>query len=189
MHPQAEVRVWDPLVRVFHWSLVAAFFTAYLTEDDFLNLHVTAGYLIAGLVTIRLIWGVVGTRHARFSNFVAGPAEVIAYLKEVLRGHPRRYLGHNPAGGAMILALILLLLLTLLSGLALYGAAESSGPLAALFSAWSHDQAEWLEEAHELFANLTLLCVALHVGGVVMASLQHRENLVRAMVTGRKAAD
>ncbi|MGD2137386.1 MAG: cytochrome b/b6 domain-containing protein [Gammaproteobacteria bacterium] len=180
------VRVWDPLVRLFHWSLVAAFLIAWLTEDDWLGLHVTAGYTVLGLVLFRLVWGVIGTRHARFTDFVRSPAATLVYLKDALLFRARRYLGHNPAGGAMVIALLVSLTLTGVSGLAVYGHAEFSGPLAGLL----HNAPGWLgevlEEVHEFFAGFTLLLVVLHVAGVALASLQHGENLVRSMLTGRK---
>lgn len=180
------IKVWDPLVRVFHWTLVGAFAVSYLTEDELLDLHVFSGYLIGGLILFRLLWGVVGTRHARFAGFVRGPGAVVAYLKEIAGLHPKRYLGHNPAGGAMVVALLAALVLTVVTGLATYGAAESAGPLAAWFAGWGEEGGEVFEEVHEFFANLTVLLVIAHVGGVLLASLQHRENLVLAMVTGRK---
>ena len=180
------VRVWDPLVRVFHWTLATAFLTAYLVEDDWLNLHVLAGYTVLGLVLFRLVWGVIGTRHARFTDFVRSPAAVLAYLKEALAVRARRHLGHNPAGGAMVIALLVSLIFTTVSGLALYGYGEFSGPLAGLMQ----DVPGWLgnalEAAHDFFANFTLLLVLLHLAGVALASLQHGENLVRSMVTGYK---
>ncbi len=182
------VRVWDPLVRVFHWTLVTAFFVAYFTEDELLTPHVYAGYLIAGLIVFRLIWGVIGTRHARFSDFVRRPREVLDYLRSIRTGHPRRYLGHNPAGGAMIIALLSSLVLTTVTGIAIYGAGESAGPLAASLAGTSEFWTDVLEEFHEFMANLTVLLVALHVTGVIIASRQHKENLVRAMIDGRKQA-
>lgn len=189
-HPRSPlkmVRVWDPLVRVFHWSLVTAFFVAYLTEDDFLDLHVYAGYLIGGLLVFRLLWGFVGSRHARFSDFVKRPSEVWAYVKSILGLHPKRYLGHNPAGGAMVIALLVSLVMVTLTGIALYGAEESAGPLAASLGGVGDFWADVLEEMHEFFANFTLLLVFLHVLGVLMASLQHKENLVRSMMNGLKS--
>ncbi len=186
---QKMVKVWDPLVRIIHWSLVSAFFIAYFTEDDLLDLHVYAGYLIAGLLAFRLIWGFVGSRHARFSDFVKCPSEVWAYLKSILTTHPKRYLGHNPAGGAMVIALLVSLVLTTVSGIAIYGAGESAGPLAASLSGVGDFWADVLEVVHEFFANATLALVFFHVLGVVMASFQHKENLVKAMVDGRKPTD
>jgi len=184
-----QIRVWDLLVRVFHWSLVASFSIAYLTEDDFLSLHVAAGYTILGLIVIRLVWGFVGSRHARWSDFVKTPSEIIAYLRDVVRFKARRYIGHNPAGGAMAVALIVSLVMTVITGLAVYGGQELSGPLASLLSDLPASWAHQLEDVHEVFANLTLLLVVLHLAGVAFASLQHHENLVRSMITGFKKRD
>lgn len=168
------VRVWDPLVRLFHWSLVASFAVAWITGDDWKALHIWAGYAAAALIAFRLVWGLVGPRYARFTQFVRTPGSVAAYLKDLLAGREARYLGHNPAGGAMILALILSL-----SALCLTGWMYTTDAF------WGE---EWVEEAHEALANLLLVLVGLHLAGVALASLKHRENLVRAMVTGRKRA-
>ena len=181
-----SVRVWDPLVRLFHWTLATAFFTAYITEDDWMDLHVLAGYTILGLVLFRMVWGMIGTRHARFSDFVRSPAAALAYLKAAVTFRADRHLGHNPAGGVMVVALLVCLTLATLSGLALYGHQEFSGPLADLMRGTPAWLGNSLEELHEFFANLTLLLVLLHLAGVALASLQHRENLVRSMITGRK---
>lgn len=187
MQTTYEAKVWDPLVRVFHWSLVTAFVVAYLTEDHFLGLHVQAGYTIIGLVLFRLLWGLVGTRHARFGDFVRGPREVVAYLKSLLGRRPAHYLGHNPAGGWMVIALLVALLLTTLSGLLTYGIGESAaGPFATLGGNPHGFWSEAMEEIHEALVHLTLLLVLVHIAGVLVSSLLHRENLVRAMLTGRK---
>lgn len=206
MNTSNEVRVWDPLVRIFHWTLVAAFTIAYLTEDDWQNLHVLAGYTVAGLVAFRLVWGFIGTKHARFSDFVFSPATVIGYLKDMVAMRAKRYLGHNPAGGAMIVALLISLAMTTISGMQLYAVEENAGPLAQvelnqlspIATAQADDDDDegdggegekeggvW-KEIHEFFANFTLLLVFLHIGGVVVSSFAHSENLPRAMVTGRK---
>lgn len=185
----AQVRVWDPLLRIFHWSLAAGFAVAFVTEEDLLGLHVQAGYLVLGLILFRFIWGFVGPRHARWSDFVRPPSEITAYLQDALRFRAGRHLGHNPAGGAMVLALLLSLLATSLSGLALYGAQELSGPLAFTLQAVPAAGAHVLEDIHELLANLTLLLVVLHLAGVALASLQHHENLVKSMVTGYKRSE
>lgn len=184
-----EVKVWDPLVRVFHWLLVAGFFTAYLTEgDELLTIHSYAGYTVLSLVLVRLVWGLVGTRHARFADFVRRPGEVGRYARDVVKLHPRRYLGHNPAGGLMIVIMIISLLVTTLSGIAVYGAEEQAGPLAGWLGGVNHSWAEAFEELHEFFANFTLFLVVVHVAGVLVESLLHGENLVRSMITGRKRA-
>lgn len=199
-----QVKVWDPLVRIFHWSLVLAFAVAYLSgeeADDALDLHVWAGYAVLGLILLRLVWGLIGTRHARFSDFVYRPGAVLGYVRDLVAHRARRYLGHNPLGGAMAIALLLSLLATTVSGLALYAVEENAGPLAGLVSgagrhdhATGHDDeegdqgAESLEEVHEFFSSFTLFLVFLHIGGVVVSSLVHKENLPRAMITGRKRA-
>lgn len=187
-----EIKVWDPLVRIFHWSLVATFFIAYLSGDEWESVHVAAGYAVAGLVAFRLVWGFIGTRHARFSDFVYSPATVLGYLKELAALRARRYLGHNPAGGWMVLALLLSLALTTLTGMVAHGTFTVA--LNLIPPAMAHDDEdeegeggeELFEEIHEFFANFTLLLVAVHVAGVLVSSLLHRENLVRAMITGRK---
>ena len=189
MNNTNQIKVWDLLVRIFHWSLAGAFFIAYLTEDDWLDIHVFAGYMIAGLIVFRLLWGLIGTRHARFSDFVRPPREVFAYLKDMATFHPKRYIGHNPAGGAMVVALLLSLVMTVLTGLSVYGAEEMAGPLAGLFAHAPKFLGDVFEELHEFFANFTLFLVVFHVVGVVLAGLQHGENLVRSMINGKKKAE
>jgi len=185
----SEVVVWNPLVRMFHWSLVASFAVAYLSgEGEVLSLHAWSGYIIGGLILFRLLWGLVGPRHARFADFVFTPATILAYGRDLLRGQAQRYLGHNPLGGAMVIALLLMLALATLSGITLYGAKEAAGPLAGMMRGTSDGFGEVLEEVHEFFSNLTLILVVFHIGGVLVSSLLHRENLVRAMITGRKRA-
>lgn len=186
MMKRNQIKVWDPLLRVFHWTLVAMFFTAYFTEDELQNVHVWAGYAVAGLISFRLIWGLVGPSHARFSDFVYSPGKTLGYLKDVLAGGAARYIGHNPAGGAMIVVLLLSLIITTVSGIAYYGGEQWQGPLAGLMSNIDEHVMEALEEIHEFFANFTLFLVFFHVLGVVWESLLHKENLVRAMITGRK---
>lgn len=184
---QGEVKVWDPFVRVFHWLLVLIFTVAWLTGDELTGLHVYAGYAVLGLVLMRLVWGVIGTRHARFSDFVYRPAAVRAYLKDVLWLRARRYLGHNPAGGAMIVLMLLSLVLVSISGIAVYGMEAGAGPM-ALLAGSSEALEEALEEVHEFLAGFMLLMVIIHLAGVAVESLLHRESLVKAMLTGRKHA-
>lgn len=167
-------RVWDPLVRVFHWSLVAAFVTAWATGDELQDVHEIAGYAILGLVAARVVWGFVGSTHARFADFVYRPSTVVGYLVDTARLRAKRYLGHNPAGGAMVIALLLVL-----------AAICGTGVMMTTDAFWG---VEWVEEAHELAVNLAIVLVGLHLVGVLAASLEHGENLVRAMVTGRKRA-
>jgi cytochrome b len=169
------VLVWDLPVRLFHWLMVASFAGAWLTAESerWRLVHVTLGYTMAGLVVFRLLWGLFGTRHARFADFIRGPRKVLAYLKSVLAGRPEHHVGHNPAGAIAIVAMLALTLATAGFGWATYN--ELGG--------------DWLEEAHEVAANLMMAVVIVHLAGVALASLMHRENLVRAMVTGRKQAD
>ena len=184
-----NIRVWDPLVRIFHWALALSFSIAYITEEDFMILHSWAGYIILGLLLVRIIWGFIGTRHARFSDFVYPIDKIKCYLKDVFTFKAKRYIGHNPAGGAMIILLILSLLLTTITGLLVYGAGEHAGPLADWFEQGNEFWAEVFEEVHEFFANVTLFLIVIHVTGVIYESLFHKENLVRSMYTGFKKKD
>ncbi len=181
-----SVKVWDPLVRIFHWSLVTAFLFAYGSGEDFLALHTWAGYLILGLLSVRTIWGFIGTRHARFTDFVRRPAMVRQFLTDTLQFKARRYVGHNPAGGAMVVALMLSLLVTGFTGMLVLGAEDQAGPLATWFSSYRDGWGELMEEVHEFFANFTVLLVLLHIVGVIAESLINKENLVSAMITGYK---
>jgi cytochrome b len=187
MKTQNEIKVWDIFVRIFHWGLVTAFVIAFLTEE-FMSLHSTAGYVVMGLITLRLAWGFIGPLHARFSDFAYKPAVIKSFVKETLLLKAKRYIGHNPAGGAMIFLLIISLLLTGISGMVLYAGEDQAGPLAGLLAGMSHGVTEVFEEVHEFFANFTLLLVFIHVAGVIIESLVHHENLVRSMITGRKRA-
>jgi len=204
-----EIKVWDPLVRLFHWTLVAAFTIAYLSGDEWEDAHVLAGYTVAGLVAFRILWGFIGPKHARFSDFVFSPSTVIGYLKDMVAFRAKRYIGHNPAGGVMVIALLVSLAATTLTGMKLYAVEENAGPFAQIQienispistaladedgdeveEGRQHDgegDDEVWEELHEFFANFTLLLVFLHIAGVVFSSLEHGENLPRAMVTGNK---
>jgi cytochrome b len=182
MNTSAIIKIWDLPLRIFHWLLVLGFTVAYLTEEELLDLHVWAGYLVFGLLVFRLIWGFIGNDYAKFSSFLCTPATSLAYLKEVIALKSKRYLGHNPAGAAMIVLLLVSLLMTTLSGFAVYGADQSAGPLASIGPA---NEKLW-ETVHELFANFTLVLVIVHVAGVAIESYLHKENLAKAMVHGNK---
>jgi len=177
------IKVWDLLLRIFHWSLVLFFFLAYVTEDDWLNLHVVAGYTIMLLIAFRTIWGLIGPRYARFARFIKSPSEVLSYMKRMLRFKAPHYLGHNPAAAAMILGLLLSIIMVCFSGMVII-AAEGQGPLANTIFATVN--AEWMEEIHEFLANFTLVLVFMHVAGVLFSSLLEGQNLVKSMITGRK---
>lgn len=215
MNDENTVKVWDPLVRLFHWGLVVAFTIAYFTGEEESAWHIYSGYAVLGLVLFRILWGFVGTEHARFRDFVFGPARVLRYAGGVFGGRAPRYLGHNPLGGWMILLMLASLLAVTGTGLMVYALEENAGPLAPLVDLRGADispvaaaqadddddgheageedaheaREEYWEELHELFTNLMLVLVVLHIGGVVLGSLMHRENLARAMVTGRKRRD
>lgn len=169
--PADEVRVWDPLVRLFHWSLVTALTGAFLAEES-LSIHEAAGYVALALIGLRIVWGFVGSRHARFVDFVPSPRGLARYLSSLAHGRAERHLGHNPAGGVMILAL--------LTGVVAVGI---SGWLMTTDRFWG---VRWLEELHEVLAYGLLGLIGGHVLGVLVSSLLHRENLVRAMIVGRK---
>lgn len=169
--PGGEVPVWDMFVRVFHWGTVALFTTAFLSPDD-KWLHEPVGYVLLALVLARIVWGFAGGRYARFTSFVVSPAGLLRYLKLLRAGAAPRHLGHNPAGGAMIVLLLVMLVVVAGSG-------------------WMTETdrwfgVPWVDHLHHLSAHLLLVLVGVHVLGVVVSSVLHRENLVRAMITGRK---
>lgn len=167
----ATVKVWDPFVRIFHWSLVTLFAVAWFTEDA-QTVHQTAGYLILALVALRVVWGFAGSQHARFGDFVRSPRKTLAYARDLVSGKAARVLGHNPLAAMMIVTLLLMLTATGASGW--------------LTTVEPYRSAEWVEELHETLASLTLAFVGVHVLAAVVMSVVHRENLVRAMFTGRK---
>ena len=172
------MRVWDPLVRVLHWTLVASVLGAWLTaeieRETARRVHEWLGYTALTVITLRFLWGWVGSRYARFTDFVLGPARTFAYTRSVLARTEPRYLGHNPLGGWMVVAL-----------LAMVAAAGLTGWLMVTDRFWG---VEWVEDLHEALANMLFALIGMHVGGVIYTSLHHRENLVRAMFTGRKRA-
>ena len=169
---EPTVQVWDRFVRLFHWSMASLVLIAFLTTDDARWLHELAGYLVLVLIAARVAWGVIGTRHALFISFIAGPRAVLRYLGLLRAGRAPRYIGHNPAGGAMILALLLLLAIVAGSGW--------------LSETDAYFGVPWVDHLHHYSAHLLLVLVGLHVAGVVVSSWLHRENLVLAMITGRK---
>lgn len=178
--------IWDPLVRIFHWTLVIAFTVAFISEDDYLTIHSWAGYTLLSLLIIRIFWGFVGTKHAKFSDFVFSKTAIVQFIKDTFSLKAKRYLGHNPAGGAMVILLIISLLFTACSGLVIFAIEEGQGPLALLLSETNPFWGDIAEEIHEFFANFTLFLVAVHIAGVIIESLIHRENLIKSMFTGKK---
>lgn len=169
------IRVWDAFVRVFHWSLVVGFTTAWLfIDDDYETVHRTAGYTVAALVAARIVWGFAGAGYARFAQFVRAPSTVLSYLADIAAARETRYIGHNPAGGIMVVAL-----LAVVSGICL------SGWLMTTDAFWG---SQAMETTHETLTNIALGLVFIHVAGAILASVRHRENLIWAMFTGRKRA-
>jgi cytochrome b len=214
------IKVWDLFVRVFHWSLAAAVISQLATAEDFTSVHATVGYAIIALMILRIIWGFVGSKHARFTDFIYPPADIHAYLKGLFKGQPRHYIGHNPAGGTMVCILLFFLVLTTLSGLLAYGA-EGKGPLGRgtvnlVTSALADgdrqpngDQRDsrnlgdnirknsqnrggagerdrFWKEIHESLVGILIFLAGVHVCGVIASSYVHKENLILAMVTGKK---
>ncbi|PKP62492.1 MAG: cytochrome B [Alphaproteobacteria bacterium HGW-Alphaproteobacteria-8] len=172
--PYPRVRVWDAGVRLFHWSLVAMVTAAWVFDEP-RSLHRSFGYVVVALISFRLVWGLIGTRHARFASFIPGPRRLLGYLRDMVQGREERHLGHNPAGAAMIVAL-----LTTLAAIATTG---------YMMGMDAYFGVEWVEKAHKALVNGLLALVALHLGGVITTSLRHRENLVLAMITGEKDTD
>lgn len=172
MKNTSVIRVWDFPTRIFHWALAACFVIAIITQDmERLRLvHITSGYTMVGLVVFRFVWGVVGTRYARFSSFIPSPRAIMRYVSGVLSGRPQHFIGHNPLGALAIVAMLLLTIGIVLSGIVL-----DRGISEDLF-----------EELHEGLANAMLAVVAIHLVGVVLSGVLHRENLVKAMLTGKK---
>jgi cytochrome b len=169
--PVHRIRVWDVGVRLFHWSLVFMVAATYIFAEE-RALHRWLGYTVVALIGFRLIWGIVGTKHARFTSFVPGPRQFFGYLRDMARGREDRYLGHNPAGAAMILALLVTLV--------------AVGTTGYMMGTDAYFGEEWVEDAHKVLVNLLLVLVVSHVAGVVFSSMRHRENLVASMVTGKK---
>jgi cytochrome b len=172
--PLGRERVWDVPTRVFHWVLAGCFTGAWLLSESeqFRAVHVGLGYATAALVLLRVVWGVAGTRYARFASFVRGPRAAVAYLRDLVAGRAPHHAGHNPAGGLAVVALLVLAAATAVSGWATLN--EYGG--------------ERVAELHEVIAGTWLAAVVVHLAGVLVGSLAHRENLARAMVTGWKRA-
>ncbi|MGD0187352.1 MAG: cytochrome b/b6 domain-containing protein [Roseiarcus sp.] len=168
------IRVWDPFVRAFHWSLALSFAVAWLSSDGLEDLHDWAGYAAGSLVAMRIVWGFLGAPYARFAQFVRSPSAVIAYLRAIATGSEARFVGHNPAGGAMIVALLIAM-----------AATATTGWMLTTDALWG---VRWAQRLHSLVAHSLLLLVLAHLAGVALASLRHRENLVRAMIFGDKRA-
>ena len=213
MRDTETVKVWDIWVRLFHWSLVALFVVAYFTAEEENVWHIYSGYAVLGLVIFRVLWGFAGSKYARFSDFIYPSQQVMQYIQSLMAGTPEHYLGHNPLGGWMTVALLAGLLMVSVTGLKLYAIEEGRGPLASadqlmvIDNAYAdrdedeeeeeehrgrkhangeQDEEEMWEELHEVSTNITLFLIGLHILGVVVSSRLHDENLVKAMITGNK---
>lgn len=189
MAPPGSTLVWDRFVRAFHWLLVIGVSTlvasAQLGQQE---IHMALGIAVLGLLVARLVWGFIGSPFARFASFAVSPFAAWDYLTEILRGRPRHYLGHNPAGALMVFALLGLLVTLALTGLVMQATLEFEGPFVSALS-WVDDKAvREITITHRLAINALYLLVPLHLLGVLLASLQHKENLVLSMITGRKNA-
>jgi cytochrome b len=217
MHSETTVKVWDILIRLFHWFLVIFFTIAYFTAEEENPWHIYAGYTVLGLVIFRMVWGLIGTQYARFSNFIYSPSHVVQYVKSLFAKNPKHYIGHNPAGGWMIVALLLSLATVTVSGLKLYAEEEGLRPLAKgavkvtlINNAYAEEEddddkkaednksgegveneeegEEFWEEIHEASTNFILFLIFLHITGVLVSSRLDHENLIKAMFTGKKKA-
>lgn len=172
MNAKEFIKVGDLPLRIFHWLLVVAFFTAYLTEDNLLTVHVWAGYVVGGLLLFRLLWGFIGNEYARFANFLCSPATSIAYLKDLINGKAtKHYTSYNPVQAAIIVLLLLSLLMTVVTGLAVYGADKGAGPLAFMLGSYEH---LW-EIAHEFFAKFALMVVGVHIISVAVENIMRHK--------------
>lgn len=164
--------VWDPLVRIGHWLLVSCVGLAWLTRHGGGVWHELLGYTSLAVVVVRLIWGWFGSRYARFTDFLRGPRATVRYTRDLLRGSEARHIGHNPLGGWMVIALVMTVILV-----------SFSGWLYTTDRFWG---VEWVETLHYWLSNGLFLLVALHIAGVLYTSYRQRENLIAAMVHGRK---
>lgn len=164
--------VWDLPTRVFHWALAGSFLGAYLLseQDDLRNVHAMFGYTVLGLLAFRLLWGFIGSRHSRFSDFAYGPGAAARYLRELATGRATDHPGHNPAGSWAIYGLLILAGATGITGWLNYNGVGG----------------ESFEEIHEVLANAWLALVGVHLVGVIVGSIAHRRNLAVTMITGRR---
>lgn len=171
--PQQTLRVWDGLVRLLHWALVISIAVSWWSRDDLGPTHENTGYVVIGILLTRLIWGFVGSRYARFAQFVRSPRDTLAYAHSAFKGHAPRYIGHNPLGGWMVVALLACLSLLTFTGW-----------LYTTDMFWGYG---WLAGLHKYLGWGLLVLVAMHIAGMLWTCFAHRENLIGAMFSGRKA--
>ncbi len=169
-----RVRVWDPLVRIFHWTVAGGVLANLTFLREARDWHVNIGYLVVAALAIRIGWGFVGRGHARFASFVPGPRGLTHYMSAMIKRREPRYVGHNPAGAAMIVLLMVLLAIV-----------SATGWMMGLDAFWG---VGWVETVHEVSANILTGAIALHIIGAIVESARHRENLPLSMVTGYKRA-
>jgi cytochrome b len=169
-----SVAVWDPVVRLFHWLVVAGFVANMFVAEEGKLVHRWIGYAILALILVRLLWGFIGTTYARFSSFVPTPSQIWGYGKALLAGHEPRYIGHNPAAAVMMIVLVLLL-----------GLCGLTGWMQGLDAFWGN---EWVQAIHKITAYTILALAGIHAMAAVAESVRHHENLVWSMITGRKRA-
>ena len=204
-----SVKVWDIFVRIFHWALVGSLVGQYISGEEFKGVHIRLGYGVIMLVLARIVWGFMGTKHARFADFLYRPTEILNYLKSFFVGRPIHYIGHNPAGGLMIFVMLIALTATTFTGLKTLGA-HGKGPLANSKTsisrlAYADDEHEGHEgkkdhsnalgnqqkekfwkQTHEFMTGFMLFLIIVHIGGVLASSWLHKENLILSMITGKK---
>jgi cytochrome b len=187
MSDKETVSVWDVPTRLFHWTLVLTFTFAYLTaEFHFGFIHTFIGYFLCLLLAARVFWGFVGNQYARFSSFIFSPQETFAYLRGMLQNNPRHYFGHNPAGALMVFGILTLLALIILTGLVTLAVIDFEGPLLFLTDYFDDEASYAVRHLHGWLIDIALVIIPLHLLGVAAGSIQHKENLVRSMVTGKK---
>jgi len=167
-----DIPVWDPLVRLIHWSLASAILLNSTIVDEESTVHEWIGYVALALVGIRLIWAIIGPKHARFSAFPPSPLRAVRYLRSVVQGNRTVHLTHNPLGALMVYNIWLTVIVLGVTGY--------------MMTTLAYFGAEWVEEAHEAAFNWLVFSVALHVAGVAFDTWRSGVNLVRAMIIGRK---
>ncbi len=182
-----SVKVWDRFLRFFHWTLALCFAASFISgELHASTIHVLVGYVLCVLLAARVYWGFKGSEYARFRSFIYPLSEALAYLRSMLKGNPRHYVGHNPAGALMVFTMFGLLGVIFVSGLLTLGTIDFDGPLLFLANRVSDDASYVFRHLHKFLPPVALGLVLLHLLGVLVGSFQHKENLARAMLTGRK---
>ena len=184
----ATVKVWDRFLRFFHWTLVLCFATAFISGEARASaIHVLVGYVLCVLLVARVYWGFKGSEYARFRAFIYPISEALEYLRSMRKGNPKHYYGHNPAGALMVFTMFGLLAVIFISGLLTLGTIDFEGPLVFLANRVSDETSYVFRHLHEFLPPVALGLVVLHLLGVLVGSIQHKENLVRAMLTGKKS--